>query len=69
MNPTILTYILLLVSLGTIAFNVLTYMKNKKNGETTVLKPFQLIAAAIVLVLALIAIATGQTYEDILRYF
>ncbi|MBP1040009.1 hypothetical protein I6N95_03185 [Vagococcus sp. BWB3-3] len=65
MTPQLLTYLLAVIPLALLGIEFYTYNKNKKNGHGFVLKPFKLAAYAFVLVLAVYAIVTGQTYEDI----
>ncbi|EOL46127.1 hypothetical protein RV11_GL001147 [Enterococcus phoeniculicola] len=67
MTPEILTYLLAIGSFTIIAGQAYRYQKNKKNGHGIVIRPVQLIAAAIVLVIAFYAIFTGQTYEDLVQ--
>ncbi len=65
MTPQIITYLIFLISLGYIGFNVFTYLKNKNNGYGFHFKPLYLIAAGILFLISLYAIATGQTYDNL----
>lgn len=65
MTPQIITYLIFLISLGYIGFNVFTFSKNKNNGYGFQFKPLYLIAAGILFLISLYAIATGQTYDNL----
>ncbi|WP_100065799.1 hypothetical protein [Miniphocaeibacter massiliensis] len=61
-----MTYLLFIIPLGLLVFEYYSYQKNKKSGNGYVFKPLKLIAELIVMAIALYAIITGKTYEDIL---
>lgn len=69
MNPMLLTYALFFVPLLLLLWEIRTFRQNKKNGNSTSIRPVQLIVMVVVMLLALFAIITGQTYDDILALF
>lgn len=65
MTPQLITYLIFFISLGYIGFNFFSYYKNKNNGYGFHFKPLYLIAAGILLLISIYAIATGQTYDNL----
>lgn len=65
MTPQLITYLILFISLGYIGFNLFSYYKNKNDGYGFHFKPLYLIAAGILLLISIYAIATGQTYDNL----
>ncbi|WP_033165606.1 hypothetical protein [Clostridium sp. KNHs205] len=65
MTPQIITYIVCFITLGYLAVNLFLYLRHKNNGSGFTFRPVYLIVTLIVFLLSVYAIATGQTYDDI----
>lgn len=66
MTPQIFTYVILIVSVLYLVYSIYPIFKAKKNNHEVVVKPLRIVAAVIVLIFAIYAIATGNTYDSII---
>ncbi|MBC1741884.1 hypothetical protein HCA06_02175 [Listeria welshimeri] len=66
MTPEMFTYVILIVSILYLVYSIYPIFKAKKNNHEVVVKPLRIVAAAIVMILAIFAIATGATYDSII---
>lgn len=67
MTPQIFTYIILIVSVLYVVCSIYPIFKAKKNNQEIVVRPLQIVAAVIVMITAIYAIATGNTYDSIIN--
>ncbi|MUN73889.1 hypothetical protein [Enterococcus casseliflavus] len=65
MTPEIITYLICLLTFSYLAVTVFTFVKNRRTGDGYRLRIFYVLAAALVFLLSVYAIATGQTYDDL----
>jgi len=65
MTPEIITYLICLLTFAYLAVTVFTFVKNRRTGDGYRLRIFYVLAAALVFLLSVYAIATGQTYDDL----
>ncbi|MBC1376223.1 lipase maturation factor family protein [Listeria sp. FSL L7-0091] len=66
MSPQILTYVILVAATLYLVSSIYPIIKAKKNNYTVVVRPLRIIAAVIVILLAIFAIVTGNTYDSII---
>lgn len=66
MTPQIFTYVILIVSVLYVVYSIYPIFKAKKNNQEIVVRPIRIVAAVIVMILAIYAIATGNTYDSII---
>ncbi|EUJ18422.1 hypothetical protein ACSMFR_00710 [Listeria aquatica] len=65
MSPQIVTYLVLILS-GIYAIHVVFgLIRVRRQGETMYFRPFRFIAAIIVFLLALYAVTSNMTYDDL----
>lgn len=67
MTPTIITYLIGIVTFGYLSVTIFLYKKNKKNGQGNSIPIFTILAALIVFCLCIYALITGQTYDDLMN--
>ncbi|MBC1448827.1 hypothetical protein [Listeria welshimeri] len=67
MTPQIFTYVILIVSVLYVVYSIYPIFKAKKNNQEIVVRPLQIVAAVIVMITAIYAIATGNTYDSIIN--
>lgn len=65
MTPEIITYLICFLTFAYLAVMVFTFVKNRRTGDGYRLRIFYVLAAALVFLLSVYAIATGQTYDDL----
>ncbi|RDX01434.1 hypothetical protein [Listeria kieliensis] len=65
MNPQVITYLVLVLS-GIYALNVVfSLVRAKRQAETVYFRPLRFVAAIVVFLLALFAVITNVTYDEL----
>jgi predicted PurR-regulated permease PerM len=65
MTPEIITYLICGLTFLYLAVTAYTFFKSRRLGTEYQVRIFYVLAAAIVFLISVYAIATGQTYDDL----
>ncbi|MBC1471008.1 hypothetical protein [Listeria seeligeri] len=66
MSQTVITYLILVLAGGYAISTIVSLVRTRRNGGEVVFRPLRLIAAIIVFLLAIFAVVTNTTYDELI---